>query len=120
MAEALQSEVRRRLAELAGNLRWTWSGEFDSLFREIDLDLWRRVNHNPAAFLADVDDTRIGARAADPEDRRRLQAACGALQNYLKSGRHRASPPAPSPDLRPPPYFSAAFGLPEYLPLYLG
>ncbi|OLD66714.1 MAG: alpha-glucan phosphorylase [Acidobacteria bacterium] len=120
MAEALQSEVRRRLAELAGNLRWTWSGEFDSLFREIDLDLWRRVNHNPAAFLADVDDTRIGARAADPEYRRRLEAACGSLQNYLKSGRHWASRHAPSLDLRPVAYFSAEFGLHESLPIYSG
>src|SRR2546426_10963650 len=120
MAEAPQGGVRAGRAGLAGNHRWTGSGDFASLSREIDLVLWRRVNHNPAAFLADVDDTRIGAGAADPEYRRRLEAACGSLQNYLKSGRHWASRHAPSLDLRPVAYFSAEFGLHESLPIYSG
>src|SRR3989442_15119816 len=62
----------------------------------------------------------MGARAAAPESRRRLEAACGSLQNYLKSGRHWASRHAPSLDLRPVAYFSAEFGLHESLPIYSG
>src|SRR5437867_3432947 len=35
--------IRERLAELAGNLRWTWNGETDPLFREVDVGLGRGV-----------------------------------------------------------------------------
>jgi len=120
MAETHVGEARRYLAELAGNLRWTWSGELDSLFREIDLDLWRRVNHNPAAFLADVDEARIEARAAEHEYRRKLQDACDSLREYMRTGRHWASRHAPTLALRPVAYFSAEFGLHESLPIYSG
>jgi len=120
MAETHVGDARRCLAELAGNLRWTWSGELDSLFREIDLDLWRRVNHNPAAFLADVDEARIEARAAEHEYRRKLQDACDSLREYMRTGRHWTSRHAPTLALRPVAYFSAEFGLHESLPIYSG
>src|SRR5206468_720781 len=68
----------------------------------------------------DVDDSRIGDRAADPDYRRRLEAACESLRDYLKAGRHWASRHAPSLDLRPVAYFSAEFGLHESLPIYSG
>src|SRR2546425_6338904 len=120
MPDRQLSELRRSLAELAGNLRWTWSGEFDFLFREIDIDLWREVNHNPAAFLADVADSRVEARAADDDYRARLEAARGSLRDSLRADRHWASRHAPSLALRPVAYFSAEFGLHESLPIYSG
>jgi len=114
------TEARRLLAELAGNLRWTWSGEFDPLFREIDADLWRRVNHSPAAFLAEVEDVRIEARAGDPAYRPALEDATRSLRAYVEARRHWASRHAPSLDSRPVAYFSAEFGLHESLPIYSG
>ena len=113
-------ETRHRLAEIAANLRWSWDGEFDALFRAIDVDLWREVNHNPAAFLADVGADRVAARAADPEYRQRLEIACRSLREYLDEDRHWASRHAPSLLLRPVAYFSAEFGLHESLPIYSG
>jgi starch phosphorylase len=112
--------LRERLAELAGNLRWTWSGEFDPLFREIDLDLWRRVNHNPTAFLAEVEAARLERPAADAAYRERLEAACATLRAYLASRRHWASRNAPVLAQRTVAYFSAEFGLHESLPIYSG
>ena len=118
MAETFLSDARRSLAELAGNLRWT--GEHDSLFRRIDLDLWRKVNHNPAAFLADVSDDRIEAQAADPEYRDRLDRARRSLREDLRGDRLWASRHAPTLALRPVAYFSAEFGVHESLPIYSG
>lgn len=120
MSETLLGDARRALAEIAGNLRWTWNGEHDSLFRRIDLDLWRKVNHNPAAFLADVADDRIEAQAADPEYRDRLDRACRSLREELRGDRLWASRHAPTLALRPVAYFSAEFGLHESLPIYSG
>ncbi|HEU4401435.1 MAG TPA: alpha-glucan family phosphorylase [Candidatus Polarisedimenticolia bacterium] len=113
-------ETRACLDELAGNLRWTWSGEFDHLFREIDGDLWRRVNHNPAAFLADVDPARVEARSADPAYRQDLERACRSLRDDLQEERHWASRHAPGLGYRPVAYFSAEVALHESLPIYSG
>jgi starch phosphorylase len=114
------SDARRRLAELAFNLKWTWSEEFDPLFREIDGDLWREVNHNPTAFLAEVADARIDARLADPAYQRRLDEAGRSLRAYLEERRHWAGRHAPALALRPVAYFSAEVGLHESLPTYSG
>ncbi len=113
-------EARRHLAELAGNLRWTWSGEFEPFFREIDVDLWREVNHNPIAFLAEVDEARIDARASDPSYLEALERACLSLRAYLQEQRHWAGRHAPALQLRPVAYFSAEVGLHESLPTYSG
>jgi len=120
MAEPRVIEARRCLAELAGNLRWTWNGEFDYLFREIDIDLWREVNHNPAAFLAAVAEDRIEARSADVEYLRKLEVACRSLRDDLREDRHWAGRNAPPLALHPVAYFSAEFGLHESLPIYSG
>jgi len=116
----MMSDTRASLAEVAGNLRWTWSSEFDLLFRDIDPDLWRQVNHNPSAFLADVSDVRIEARAADPSYRQHLQRACLSLRAYLEEDRHWAGRHAPLLRHRPVAYFSAEFGIHESLPIYSG
>jgi len=119
MTEPL-THTRERLAELAANLRWAWSVEFDVLFRDLDLDLWREVNHNPTAFLAEVKEEKIEARAADPTYHLRLERACLSLRAYLQDERHWASRNAPGLGARPVAYFSAEFGLHESLPVYSG
>src|SRR5881628_3033298 len=114
------SDARRQLAELAGNLRWTWTGEFDHLFGEIDADLWREVNRNPTAFLAEVPEARIEARAGDAAYRAALESACRSLRTYLRESRHWAGRHAAGLELRPVAYFSAEVGLHESLPTYSG
>jgi len=54
-------DLRDLLADFAEHLRRTWTGEFDPLYRDIDVELWGPVHHNPQAFLATVADERIGA-----------------------------------------------------------
>jgi glycogen phosphorylase len=113
-------DARDRLVELAGNLRWSWNGEFTQLFSEIDADLWRAVEHNPIAFLAEVQESRIEARAGDPVYRQALETACRSLGTYLSSPRHWAGRHAPALARGPVAYFSAEFGLHESLPIYSG
>ena len=113
-------DVRGCLAELAGNLRWTWNGEFDGLFRDIDVDLWREVNHNPVAFLAEVKEDRVEARAGDPAYRQSLENACRSLRDYMLKTWHWAARHAPGLATRPVAYFSAEVGLHESLPIYSG
>jgi starch phosphorylase len=120
MSDWTSKDVRHCLADLVGNLRWTWTGEFDPLYREIDLDLWREVNHNPQAFLAEVQDDRIEERAADPSYRDRLESACRSLRDYLREERHWVGRHAPGLVARPVAYFSPEFGLHESLPIYSG
>jgi glycogen phosphorylase len=113
-------EARDLLATLAGNLRWSWSGELEPLFSGIDVDLWRQVNHNPIAFLADVPDAKIDARAGDPAFRQALEEACRSHEAYLASTRHWAGRHGPALARSPVAYFSAEFGLHESLPIYSG
>ncbi|MFH1263981.1 MAG: alpha-glucan family phosphorylase [Pseudomonadota bacterium] len=114
------SSTRELLAELAANLRWTWNGEFDFLFREIDDPLWTEVNHNPTAFLLEADAAKVEARANDSHYRVRLERACASLRGYVASQRHWAARLAPSLTARPIAYFCAEFGLHESIPIYSG
>jgi len=112
--------VRALLCELATNVRWTWNGEFDQIFREVDGQLWRHVNHNPTAFLAEVSPAHIEGRTADSRYCLRLQRAVESLRSYVASERHWASWSAPGLTARSIAYFSAEFGLHESMPIYSG
>ncbi len=120
MDSPIAKDIRSGLAELAGNLRWTWSGEFEPLFSSIDQDLWREVNHNPVAFLAAVPDDRLQARAVEATYREALQHAIISLRQYLAEERHWGRRYAPGLQARPVAYFSAEVGLHESLPIYSG
>ena len=113
-------EARRCLAEVAGNLRWTWTGEYDHLFRDLDPDLWSRVHHNPVAFLAALDEARLLARAADAAWLATLHAACADLRRHLDHPGPWAARHAPALAARPVAYFSPEVGLHESLPIYSG
>lgn len=116
----MSKETRDRLTELASNLRWTWNDEFDSLFVEVDADLWNKVGYNPPAFMAQVSEAALQKRAADSAYRQRLSRACRALRSYLGEGRHWARRNVTNLRLRPVAYFSAEVGLHESLPVYSG
>jgi glycogen phosphorylase len=114
------SDTRDCLGEIAGNLRWTWNGECDPLFRDVDPGLWVEVNHNPSAFLARVPEASLEARASDPTYRQQLHRARESLRAYLASEKHWGGRHAPSLHPYPIAYFSAEFGLHESLPIYSG
>lgn len=114
------TQVRKLLRDLASNLSWTWNEEVGRVFRDIEPELWERVNGNPTAFLADIDERKIGACAADANARQRLERTWQASCDYMHEERHWASRHAPGLGSRSAAYFSPEFGLHESLPVYSG
>ena len=68
------ASLTTRLHQLASNLWWTWEPEVIGIFRDLDPDLWRQVNHNPVALLA--------ALPAEQLVRRAVETVCG--QGYVQ------------------------------------
>ena len=48
-----------KLAEISKNLWWSWNTEFLKLFKQIDIDLWERVENNPVKFLKQVTQEKL-------------------------------------------------------------
>lgn len=106
------------LAELALDLRWSWSHTTDVLWKSIDPDLWA-LTRNPWLVLQNVSPKKLHALAADT-------AFVASLQGFVDARREwRASPTwfpnaYPQSALTHVAYFSMEFGLSESLPLYSG
>ena len=106
------------LAELALDLRWTWSHSTDQLWEELDAEAWERTG-NPYYILQSVSQARLEEVAADHNFQERLQTWLAQQQRYLQDpgwcGRTlNGNRP------RGIAYFSMEFGLGEALPIYSG
>ena len=120
MGEGAAAMLRRRLAEMAQNLWWTWHPEVVEIFRDINPDLWRRSNHNPIVFLANLRDGDLACQIEGKAIESRINFQFWRLEEYLNplySFGHKYAGPLWG---QPVAYFSAEFGLHESLPLYGG
>jgi len=106
------------LAELALDLRWTWSHAGDALWRMINPEVWERTR-NPWTLLQDVSRERLDQLARDGEFREELGKLIGLRDGYLSEPSWYALA-YPSGELERVAYFSLEFGLGESLPLYAG
>ena len=115
------SDLRARLYRLSQNLWWSWNVELTGIFRAIDCELWRAVNHNPIEFLKRVDPTR-----ARGERRRRGHPGAddprgeAPASDYLESEDALGVVNAPGLAIAPVAYFSFEFCIHESLPIYSG
>jgi glycogen phosphorylase len=106
------------LAELALDMRWSWSHSNDDFWRQIDPDLWR-LTHNPWVVLQTVSRDRLKRALADPTFRTKVD-------DLLDARRQAAEAPAwfqqnhPQTPLTTVAYFSMEFMLSEALPIYSG
>ena len=106
------------LAELALDLRWSWSHATDILWQRIDPELWA-LTRNPWLILQNASVGRLQALAADRDFVASLHGLVAAHQETLAR-------PAwfqtayPQPALAHVAYFSMEFGLSESLPIYSG
>jgi starch phosphorylase len=114
------SELRDRLLRLSQNLWWSWNDDLDDIFRAIDLDLWREVNHNPIAFLNRVNPEDLRGSERDASVLARTIRAEKHLEDYVSSERHWTSWNAPALTACPIGYFSFEFCVHESLPIYSG
>jgi starch phosphorylase len=109
-----------KLRELARNLWWVWQPNVIALFRELDAELWRKVDHNPIEFLHLLPVEQLEKRAAEMALDSRIDYAFRRLAEYLADKDSWGSLHASILRARPVAYFSAEFGLHESLPIYSG
>jgi glycogen phosphorylase len=114
------SDLRARLYRLSQNLRWSWNDELTVIFRAIDADLWRTVNHNPIEFLKRVDANLLERKALDARVLAQTIRAEKHLLDYLESENTWASWHSPGLASGPVAYFSFEFCIHESLPIYSG
>jgi starch phosphorylase len=113
-------ELAQRLKELSKNLYWAWHPECVRIFRDIDPELWRQVNHNPVEFLERLAEDVINHKSQDTKMHNRLDKAFGDLQEYLGASEVWGAWYAGPLRARPVAYFCAEFALHESLPIYSG
>lgn len=112
-------ELLEPLRQLAYNLWWSWNPAATDLFRRLDIDLWRRVGHNPVALLQQVSQERLEQAARDDGY---VAALCRVMDNFYVyiNGRTWFDEQYPEQKGSTIAYFSAEFGLHESMPIYSG
>jgi len=115
-----KTTLQERLKALAHNLWWTWHPEVLRFFVDLDPQLWRQVDHNPIAFLQQIDPMQIESRTAELVLHSRINYAFRRLNEYLEIKRTWSSLRDGALTTRPVAYFSAEFGLHESVPIYSG
>jgi starch phosphorylase len=117
---ALRRDVAHleQLAELALDLRWSWSHEADELWQQLDPALWD-LTHNPWVVLQTVSQDRLRTALAEPVFHRRVDELVKARRKAALSSawfqrRYRKT------ELTGVAYFSMEFMLSEALPIYSG
>jgi starch phosphorylase len=104
------------LARLVFNYRWSWLADGAALFRDIEVDYWRRSGCNPRYMIEAVAPRRFQELARDAAYVERLRAAAEHVEADLR----RPSAPMSIPADRPVAYFCSEFGAHCSLPLYGG
>jgi starch phosphorylase len=106
------------LERLAWNYWWSWAADGESVFRDLDSEIWEECEHNPRQLLAKTSSFRLAEAATDPIYMERVRRLDESFQSYL------ASPPRLQIDAitkdHPVAYFCAEFGVHTSLPLYSG
>jgi starch phosphorylase len=106
------------LAELALDLRWTWSHAGDALWQMVSPEIWESTR-DPWIILQDIPQERLEQLAEDRRFTDELQRLVHERDRYLEElgwyGRQHGSS-----TMKTVAYFSMEFGLGEGLPLYAG
>jgi starch phosphorylase len=106
------------LAELALDLRWSWSHVADQVWQQLDPALWE-FTHNPWVVLQTISRDQIERVTADPSFRKRVD-------DLIQEKRQSAQAPAwfqqnhSQAPLTNVAYFSMEYMLSEALPIYSG
>lgn len=109
-----------RLKELAYNLWWVWNPDGQRLFSYIDRPLWEALNHNPIAFLHQVDADKLEQAARDATFLDEFQTTLKSFDDYLNNNNHWFKQNYPNLQQKQIAYFSFEFGLHESMPFYAG
>ncbi|QQL44501.1 alpha-glucan family phosphorylase [Sulfuriroseicoccus oceanibius] len=109
------------LRQIVMNIWWSWEPEARGLFREINPELWHRVNHSPIRMLQLASQDRLVELSRDPDYLHRLDTTFRRFKTYLdRPDTYFKKRAADSPLNGPIAYFSAEFGFHESIPIYSG
>ena len=109
-----------RLSEISYNLWWSWNTEFLRLFKELDIDLWERVDKNPVKFLKLVTQEKLEEAAENADFLKAYDKIVADFEDYMKSKNTWFSKKYPNNRNDIIAYFSAEYGLDQVLPIYSG
>ena len=109
-----------RLSEIANNLWWSWNTDFLKIFKEIDIDLWERVEKNPVKFLKLVSQEKIEQAALNPIFLKQYDKIVSDFDGYMNSKNTWFAKKYPNNKNNTIAYFSAEYGLDETVPIYSG
>jgi len=106
------------LAELALNLRWSWSHSDRELWGRLEPELWD-LTHNPWVVLQTASRQKLQDACADPDFRARLDELLRNKRVAEQAPRWFSTTYPDSP-LKTVAYFSMEYMLSEALPIYSG
>ncbi len=112
-------EKLKSLGAIAKNLWWVWNFEAIELFRRLNVELWRDVDHNPIATLGAISQNELDEAAESESFLAHMKRVEEELEWHLtkKSWFEDNYPESKEAQIA---YFSAEFGLHECLPIYSG
>jgi starch phosphorylase len=111
--------VRRRLEELAYDLRWSWHQAAADLFRSLDPERWEAVGHNPVDLLRVLPPEHLERALADPEIAARLRVVPQDFSAYRRSRKTWMAAEHPRTSMTVA-YLSAEFMVADCLPIFAG
>ena len=109
-----------KLSTIANNLWWSWNTNFLKIFKEIDIDLWERVEKNPVKFLKNVSQEKLEQACENQELIKQYEKFVKDFEDYIKSKNTWFNKKYPEKQGDLIAYFSAEYGLDEILPIYSG
>ncbi len=105
------------LTELALDLRWSWNHAADTLWMQVDSELWNTTG-NPWLILQTVSSERLRALAEDARFRKLVDDSVAEHRQALESATWFQQAYSKEPFTIA--YFSMEYGLSEALPIYSG
>ena len=109
-----------KLSEISNNLWWSWNTDFLKIFKEIDIDLWEKVEKNPVKFLKLVSQEKLEQAVLNPSILKQYDKIVDDFEGYINSKNTWFSRKYPNSKNDLIAYFSAEYGLDETVPIYSG
>ena len=109
-----------KLSEISNNLWWSWNTDFLKIFKEIDIDLWEKVEKNPVKFLKLVSQEKLEQAVLNPSILKQYDKIVDDFEGYINSKNTWFSKKYPNSKNDLIAYFSAEYGLDETVPIYSG
>ena len=108
------------LSKIANNLWWSWNTEFLRLFKQIDFDLWEKVEKNPVKFLKLISQEKLDEVLRNNNFLKQYDELLENFNNYMNSKNTWFTKQYPNNKSDLIAYFSAEYGLDEIVQIYSG